>query len=310
MGLKWPSGLLVVAGLCALLAGCDRARPAGNPAAHGKPTIICTYAVLGAAVRDLAGDAFQVATAVPNGMDVHEWEPSAKDIEALTKADLIVENGLGLEGGMGKALDQARRAGVAFFTASQHIVVRRVGQGEGIPSGDPDQAAGAEDPHLWTDPMAVKAVVDALAGELQKRFGVDLTVRRADLDARLDGLDAEIRARVGALPAPRRKLVTGHESLGYFAQRYGFKLVGAVIPSLTTEAEGSAASLEALKKLINQNRVTVVFTELGTPPRTLEALAREAKVRAVTLATHSLPPDGSYFTFERDLSGTILSALQ
>lgn len=131
MELKWRSRLVMVAGFCALLAGCDRARPAATLAAHGKPTIICTYAVLGAAVRDLAGDAFQVTTAVPNGMDVHEWEPSAKDIEALTKAGLIVENGLGLEGGMGKALDQARRAGVGFFTASKHLVVRRVGQGEG-----------------------------------------------------------------------------------------------------------------------------------------------------------------------------------
>jgi len=301
--------LLAVAGLLALMGGCDRARQA-EPAPGARRTIITTYSVLGAAVKDLAGDAFTVTSAVPNGMDVHEWEPSAKDIEALTRADLIVENGLGLEGGMGKALDQARGAGVTFFTASEHITVRRVGTGEGVPSGDPDQAAGARDPHLWTDPLAVKAVVDALAPELQRKFGVDLSARRADLDARLDKLNAEIQARVDALPPARRRLVTGHESLGYFAQRYGFKLVGAVIPSLTTEAESSAAGLEALKQLIRRNQVSVVFTELGTPPRTLEALAKEAQVRSVSLATHNLPPDGSYFSFERGLADTILSALQ
>ncbi len=281
-----------------------------TPLPAAKPTILTTYSLLGAAVKELVGDACTMSTAIPNGMDLHEWEPSAKDIEALTKADLIVENGLGLEGGMGKGLDQARKAGVKFFTASDHIAIRRVGAGEGIPSGDPDQAVGAQDPHLWTDPMAVRAVVDALALDLKQRFGVDLAARRADLDARLTGLDAEIRGKVDALPAARRKLVTGHESLGYFAQRYGFKLVGAVIPSLTSEAESSAAGLQALKQLILQNRVSVVFTELGTPPRTLEALAREAKVRSVTLATHNLPADGSYFTFERDLSGAILGALQ
>jgi zinc/manganese transport system substrate-binding protein len=261
-------------------------------------------------VKDLVGDAFTVTSAIPNGLDVHEWEPSAKDIEALTRADLIVENGLGLEGGMGKALDQARRSGVKFFTASEHIAVRHVGAGEGIPSGDPDQAVGAEDPHLWTDPLAVKAVVDALALDLKRQFGVDLSARAADLDTRLTALDAEIRAKVDALPASRRKLVTGHESLGYFAQRYGFKLVGAVIPSMTTDAESSAASLDALKKLIKQNQVSVVFTELGTPPRTVEALARESKVRAVSLTTHNLPAGGDYFTFERNLAGTILDALK
>jgi zinc/manganese transport system substrate-binding protein len=306
--MKTSSGITLVAvlGLTALLGGCDRRVPA--PA--GRKTIIATYTILGAAVQDLVGDAFTVRSAIPNGLDVHEWEPSAKDVEALTHADLIVENGIGLEGGMGKALDQARQAGVKIFTASSCITIRKVGAGEGLPTGDPDQALGAQDPHLWTDPLAVKSVVDALARELKQQFGVDLATRQADLDARLTALNAEIQARVDALPAGRRRLVTGHESLGYFAQRYGFKLVGAVIPSLTTEAEGSAANLETLKQLIRQNQVPVVFTELGTPPRTVEALAKEAKVRTVMLTTHSLPPGGDYFTYERSLSGTLLDALK
>jgi zinc/manganese transport system substrate-binding protein len=305
----WIS-LNVLAVLLSLTAGCGRGRSAAQPAPGGKRTLVATYAVLGAVVKDLAGDAFTVTSAIPNGLDVHEWEPSAKDIEALTHADLIVENGLGLEGGMGKALDQARRAGVGIFTAADHVTVRRVGAGEGIPGDDPDQAAGAQDPHLWTDPLAVKAVVDALAADLKQRFGTDLSARAADLDGRLAALDAEIRAKVGALPAPKRKLVTGHESLGYFAQRYGFKLVGAVIPGLTSEAESSAAGLDALKKQIRANQVQVVFTELGTPQRTVDALAREAGVRAVSLSTHALPPDGNYFSFERGLADTIVQALR
>jgi zinc/manganese transport system substrate-binding protein len=302
--------LVVALGLTFLLVACQSKRAAATPGAPGKRTIITTYSILGAAVQDLVGDAFQVRSAIPNGLDVHEWEPSAKDIEGLTRADLIVENGLGLEGGMGKALDQARRAGVRFFTASDHITVRRVGAGEGLPSGDPDQAVGAPDPHLWTDPLTVKAVVDALAVDIRQKFGVDLTARAADLDARLTALNAEIQARTDALPPGRRKLVTGHESLGYFAQRYGFKLVGAVIPSTTTEAESSAASLQQLKHLIQVNQVSVVFTELGTPARTVETLARESQVRAVSLSTHNLPAGADYFGFERSLSGTILDALK
>jgi zinc/manganese transport system substrate-binding protein len=292
--------------LSALAACAPRNRAAQN---QGK-TIVVTYGILGAVVKDLVGTEFDVKTEIPNGLDVHEWEPSAKDIETLTKADLVIENGLGLEGGMGKALEQARKAGVPFFTASDHIAIRTVGAGEGIPSGDPDQAAGAKDPHLWTDPMTMKAVVDALAIEIKKDFGVDLSTRAADLDQRLTALDADIRDKVHALPAERRKLVTGHESLGYFAQHYGFRLVGAVIPGLTTEAESSAGSLEALKQLIAENHVKVVFTETGTPPRTVEALARETKVTAIPLATHSLPADGSYFTFERGLADTIIEGLK
>jgi zinc/manganese transport system substrate-binding protein len=291
----------------ALLSGC---RPEKHAITAGPRTIVATYPILGSVVKDLVGDAFQVRSAIPDGANIHAWEPSAKDIEGLVRADLIVENGLGLEGGLGKALDQARKAGVPFFTAGQHIQVRHVGAGEGIPSDDPDQQVGAEDPHLWTDPLVVKAAVDALAVDFKQRFGVDLGARSADLDARLVALDQEIQAKVTTLPPARRKLVTGHESLGYFAQRYGFKLVGAVIPSLTSEAESSAAGLEALKKLIRKNQVSVVFTELGTPARTVEALAREAKVRAVPVATHTLPADGSYFTFERELAGTLVQGLR
>ena len=228
MTYRWISRLVAAASLVAVLGGCGRSRP---PATAGRKTIVATYSILGAAVRDLVGDAFTVTTAIPNGLDVHEWEPSAKDIETLTRADLVVENGLGLEGGMGKALDLARKAGVKVFTAAEHVTVRRVGAGEGIPGDDPDQQAGAEDPHLWTDPMAVKAVVDALAEDLKQRFGVDLSARAADLDQRLTALDVEIKAKVDAIPAQKRKLVTGHESLGYFAQRYRFKLVGAISPA-------------------------------------------------------------------------------
>ena len=83
---------------------------------------------------------------MPNGADPHEWEPSAKDIETLTKADLLVENGLGLEGGMGNAFEQAEAAGVRRFVASDHMTIRRVGSGEGADPEDPDQAPGAEDP--------------------------------------------------------------------------------------------------------------------------------------------------------------------
>ena len=304
----------VVLALIGALVGCQKS--SGGSTA-GPRTIVVTYSILGSLVKDLAGDSFAVAVEIPNGLDPHEWEPSARDIEALNKAALVVENGLALEGGLEKTLSAARAAGVPFFTASDHVAVRRVGAGEGIPSGDPDQAVGAADPHLWMDPVSMKMVVDALAARLKDLFGTDLSARQADLsarqadlDARLDALDRELHFLVDSLPRESRRLVTGHESLGWFAARYGFTVVGAIIPSLSTQAEVSAGRLAALKSLILLHPVNAVFTELGTPKPVVDALGKELHVNAVALGTHTLPPDGSYFTFMRDLVRLVCDSLR
>lgn len=285
--------------------------PAGRArAAEARPTVVVTYSILGALVRELVGDAAEVKVAIPDGMDPHEWEPSAKDIEALARARLVVANGLGLEAGLERALQRVRRQGVPVFVASDHVTVRRVRAGEGIPSGDPDQAAGAADPHLWTDPTTMAAVLRALAPEVRARLGVDCGPRLAGLERRLAALDGEVKGLVAAVPPERRRLVTGHESMGYFAQRYGFTLVGAVVPGLSSQSQTSAAGLAKLKRLVAQQHVPVLFTELGTPPHVVEALARDAGVRCVTLTTHALPADGSYFTYLRGLAAAVTEALK
>jgi zinc/manganese transport system substrate-binding protein len=298
----------LIATAAILLGACQPAAPAaGRPA---RKTIVVTYSILGSIVRDLVGDQATVVVPMPNGQDPHEWEPSAKDIETIDKADLVVQNGLGLEGGMEKTLQQAQTAGVKFFTASDHVQVRYVGAGEGIPSGDPDQAIGAADPHLWMDPTAMKAVELALAAQLRTDLGLDVSGRAQDLASRLNGLDSEVAATVATLPEANRRLVTGHESMGYFARRYGFKLVGAIIPSLTTQAEVSASDLAALKQLIQDNHVKAIFTELGTSPAVAQAIGRETGVKVVELTTHDLPDDGSYFTFMRDIARVIVDNLK
>jgi len=296
-------GMLI---LSMLLSACQT----NTPAKSSQKTIVVTYSVLGSVVKDLVGDKAVVLVSMPNGQDPHEWEPSAKDIETLTKADLIVQNGLGLEGGMEKALALANEAGVRFFTASDHIPVRHVGPGEGIPSGDPDQAAGAEDPHLWMDPVDMISIVDALVAQIKTDLGIDLSERAKDLDARLESLNQEVADAVNTLPEDNRRLVTGHESMGYFAQRYGLKLVGAIIPSITSQAEVSASDLAQLKKLITDNHVKAIFTELGTPAAVSDAIGKETGVKVVELTTHTLPEDGSYFTFMRNLAQVIVDGLK
>jgi len=292
--------LVTVAGLFSCQASVSRT----------KPSIVVTYSILGSVVRDLVGDQATVTVSIPNGLDPHEWEPSAKDIEAINKADLVVENGLDLEQGMLKTLDTARKSGVRFFTAADHITVRHVGEGQGIPSDDPDQTVGAPDPHLWTDPLTLKAVVSSLAVVLEDDLGLDIADRAANLENRLDTLDTQVADIAAAVPEANRKLVTGHESMGYFAERYGFKMVGVIIPSLSSQAEVSAADLADLKQAIEANRVPAIFTELGTSPAVARAIGDETGVKVVELTTHALPDDGSYFTFMTNLATTIADALR
>jgi zinc/manganese transport system substrate-binding protein len=130
------------------------------------------------------------------------------------------------------------------------------------------------------------------------------------LDGRLESLDKEIMSAVNTLPQANRNLVTGHESMGYFAQRYGFKLVGAIIPSITTQADVSASDLAQLKKLITDNQVKAVFTELGTPKSVADTIGSETGIKVIELATHNLPPDDSYFTFVRNMANSIVDGLK
>jgi len=299
--------ILVSLLLALVMAGTLSCQPSTT---SSEKHIVVTYSILGSIVKQLVGDKAVVTVSIPNGLDPHEWEPSAKDIEAINKADLVVENGLNLEGGMLKTLQAARDSGVKFFTASDYITVRHVGTGEGIPSGDPDQVVGAPDPHLWMDPLAMKSVVSGLASVLMQDLNLDVSSQAADLEKQLDSLNTEIANITAAIPQENRKLVTGHESMGYFAQRYGFKLVGVIIPSLSTQAAVSAADLAALKTAIEDNGVTAIFTEVGTSPTVAQAIGAETGVKVVELTTHALPDDDSYFTFMINVANTITNALK
>jgi zinc/manganese transport system substrate-binding protein len=184
-----------------------------------------------------------------------------------------------------------------------------VGAGEGADPADPDQAAGAGDPHVWTDPLTMRKALEALAPVLEE-LGIDAASRTAEEGAGLEALDAELRGVLAAVPAERRKLVTGHESLGYFADRYGFSVIGAVVPGLSSQGEPSAADLAALSTTIRTSGVRTIFVEVGTPAQVAEAIGRETGVDVVELTTHALPADGSYATFMRDLAAGVAAGLE
>jgi zinc/manganese transport system substrate-binding protein len=285
------TAIAVVAG-AAVVNGCGTGSTAEPAAEAGDTrTIAVSYSVLGSLVAELVGGEAGVEVLMPGGVDPHEWEPSARDVEALESADLVVVNGLGFEEGLDPVLDETD---VPVFTATDHVALRTDG--------------GAGDPHIWTDPLAMTAVVAALAEDLDRELGLDVAARASRLEQRLDALDAELRRTLAAVPATERKLVTGHESLGYFADRYGFELVGAVVPSSSSQAEASAGELAALKEVVEREGVGTVFTETGAPSRAAEAVAAEAGAKVVELPSHTLPADGSYFTFMLDLAARIADA--
>jgi len=274
-----------------------------------KPYIVVTYSILGSVVQELVGDTTDVIVSIPNGLDLHEWEPSAKDIENINKAALVVQNGLELEAGMEKCLKSAEENGIKIFTASDHIAVRHVESHE-ADHEDGHHRHGAYDPHLWTDPMTMKAIVEALVPVLKNEMGIDSADRAQDVIGRLEDLDRYIADTVSAIPAEDRKIVTGHQSMGYFSQRYGFDMIGVIIPGMSSQASVSAADLANLKKAILENGVKTIFTEQGTSPAVARAIGDETGVRVVELNTHALPADGSYFTFLKDMADTIAGGLK
>lgn len=300
--LRLGLGLALMAALVAgpVAAQSPSAAPASAPGE--RLDIVVTTTILGAVVEDLVGDRADVHVLMQAGTDPHEWQPSAQDIEAVYAADLVVENGLGLEESLASTLDEAQTNGVLVFAATDVIELRMVGP------DDPAADDGPADPHFWTDPVAMRVVVDALAPMLSD-LGLDVSDRQADLGLRLDALDHEVEAVIDTIPAERRKLVTGHESMGYFADEYGLELVGAVLPSLSSQGEVSAQELAAISQKIRDEGVTVIFTEIGTPQSVVDAIAGETGVQVVALPSHNLPADGSYETFIRDIAAAIAGAL-
>ena len=301
-----------LAALTALASACGSDPSQG---ATDRPVVVVTYSVLGAVVGDVVGEAAEVVVLMPDGIDPHDWQPSAKDIEAVSDADLVVANGLHLEESLEGALDEAAASGTPVFFAGDHIRVRMIGEGEPAHEDEhqddehqDDEVEGAEDPHLWLDPLTMRDVVNALAPALSDA-GIDVGDRAATVAGELEELSGEIERILDAIAVERRNIVSGHESLGYFADRYGFTLVGAVIPSASSQAEASAGELSALREAMNAVGTDVIFTELGTPTDVVDAIASEAGARVVELGTHNLPDDGTYGTFMRDIASVFASAL-
>jgi zinc/manganese transport system substrate-binding protein len=219
-----------------------------------------------------------VVTVIPPGGDPHSFEPSLRDRELLGGAGLVVSNGGGLEPSLQDTIEDVEQDGTVVFRATDHLV------------------AVDDDPHVWMDPTRVAAVLPALADAVVAA-GADERAVGSCRDAYTDELravDSELEQILSVLPPDRRHLVTSHEALRYFAERYGFSLVGTVIPGGSTLGETNAAELADLARAIAETGVRAVFAEEQHSAEDIEALAAEVgDVQVVTLFTDALGPEGS-----------------
>jgi len=287
-------------GICSALFALSACSSSDTTTEAGseRPTVVVTYSVLGSIVEQLVGDAATVTTLIPDGQDPHEFEPSAKDIESLNNANIVVSNGLDFEEGLEETLENAKTAGVNVFMAGDHITVREL--------SDEGHDHGSFDPHLWLSPAAMLEMLPELSETIGVAIGVDLSVQLETLVAELTALDTEIQEIISGIKC---ELVSGHDEMGYFADRYGCEVIGAVIPSLSTTSEASAGELADLKAEVEAHGVPAIFTGLGTSPDVADQLAAELGVKAVTLSTHFLDGAADYQEFMLRMVNQIAEAL-
>jgi len=267
-----------------VLTGCVGTAEQGH-----KPSIVVTTNILADVVQNLAGGQAQVHSLMPANVDPHSFEISAQQAALLNDADLVVSNGLNLEEGLQRQLEAVDVAGGNHFVATDHLKVLKV-------SGSSD----AQDPHFWTDPARMTQVVDALEENLAQLPGISSEQLNADTQAyrsELLGLEQQMADSFNQIPETSRALVTNHHVFGYLADRFGFRTIGAVIPSGTTLASPSAADLASLAEAIRSSKVPAIFVESAQPDKLARALADEARIDVDIVALYSesltLPGEGA-----------------
>jgi zinc/manganese transport system substrate-binding protein len=269
--------LLPVAALAAG-AGCSDDSASGDT----RLTAVATTTHAADLVRNVGGERVEVRAMLRPGADPHDYEPRPSDVRAIAESGLVVRSGGEVDEWLDEVLDNAGE------DAEPLTLIESVETIEGEDGADP---------HWWQDPRnavrAVAAIRDALVdadpgGRAAYRRNAGRYVDR------FERMDREVAACVARVPSAKRKIVTTHDSLGYFARRYGIEVVGAVIPSLSTQGQASARDVDRLVEQIRDEGVEAVFPETAVDARLERAIAREAGARVGgALYADSLGPRGS-----------------
>lgn len=270
------------------------------------PTVIATTSIWGDVVSNITG--WEVEVLVPREVDAHEYQASPAQIARLAEADLVVANGLGLEEGMTDVLESVAADGtqVLYLADMLDPIEFEADHGregddhaEEAEGGDEDHGHGSLDPHIWFDPIRVARATGLIAQALNAiDEGGNYKASADEYASVMEAVDDEIKSTLSVVV--RRDLVTNHESMGYFADRYGFEIVGVVIPGGSTLGDPSSAQLAALVATVEEHHVAAIFAETTQPTLLAETVANEvgSDVAVVELHTESLAASGPASTLE------------
>jgi len=245
------------------------------------PKVLAVESFLADITKNISGNRLEIDTLIPLGLDPHSFEPSPGDVAKIAENDILITNGAGFEGWLEDTI-----AG-----ANEKILIVECSKG-----------LKGKDPHFWLDPNLVKVYVQNIRDALIESDpqGKDLYNENAEeYTARLIELDKWIVEAVKKIPQGKRLLVTNHESFGYYADRYGFKVIGTIIPSSSSASSPSAKEISELIEKIKAAGAKAIFLETGSDPKIADQIARETNIKVVTeLYTHSITePDGPAPTY-------------
>jgi zinc/manganese transport system substrate-binding protein len=311
--------IVLTAVLAAVLAsGCSREQPTGladGTTATGRVLhVVATTTQVADFARNIGGDQVQVTSLLKPGVDAHDYEPSPADLEAIARADLVLENGVGLEEWLDDTIKSSGFTGPVVDT-SQGVRLRAGGHAE----EREEQAGGEEhDPHIWQNPRNAQLMAANIERGLAAAEPAAAAAFEANLAAyteELRALDAEVARQIDSLA--NKKLVTNHDAFDYYIDRYGLEFVGSIIPSFDSSAELSGRDIRDLVAKIRATGVKAIFSETTLPPRAAQTIGREAGVKVVVgtdaLYGDALGPPGSdgdtYLKMIRHNTATIVGNL-
>lgn len=285
---------------------------AADLADGGKLRVVATTSIVGDIVRNVGGEAIELSVLLPVGTDPHAFSATPQDVATVSEADVVMANGAGLEEFLASLIQSVGNVPVAPL--SDGVALR-----EGTAGADHggEQGAPATDPHTWTTPanalIFVQNAEKALSA-LDPAHAETYAANAAAYSAQLQEMDAWIQTQIDTIPQDQRKLVTDHETFGYYCDRYGLKQVGAVVPAYTSEASTSAQDLAALEDTMRAEGVRAVFIGNSANPHLADTLAADLGVQVVPLYVESLGAVGSgaetYLDYLRYNTSAIVSALQ
>jgi zinc/manganese transport system substrate-binding protein len=273
-----PKAMPVLAAAAALLlAACG--------SSGGNATVVATTTQIADWARVVAGNAVSVHQILQPNTDPHEYEPRPADVRATSGAKIVFMSGDGLDHWLPKVVSEAG------------------GHPEVVDLGAVVPVKRDNDPHWWHDPRNAEVAVTTIGNALVRAEPSKAAVFRRNASAylsRLRDLDRGIAACFSHVPPYERKLVTDHDAFGYFAKRYGITVVGAVIPSLTTQAQPSAGDTARLIALVRREHVHAIFPESSLSPRLAQTVARATGASSShTLYGDTLGPGQTYLEMER-----------